>query len=940
MPIMTDSKNFPVISLEADDKTPIICVVDTSGSTMSEFTKDKTVFMAQCDAILKFTNGKSYRMIYWNSPLRCHSYFKDGRKVFESIVSRESLELQFTVVAGQLLASYNAHFGNGTAPHVGFDAILERHNTWVPKDIPYNLVYVTDGMIGDTTDVDILKRKLIENIKKLVKINDQVQIKIISVEVTNTDYSKAESIASVAGCDVLKLMNESGLAADHISEFITYTPNNLDGFTHISKIRAPPGYIPYGRIAFLVKYMPQFIEDIRREILDTKIDMEHVKIMQKLSETLKVLVKGKPQDEIDNITDNFVELFEGTAFGNESEMIYDVLSSMVAQDRMGKVNTIAEIRKQRSEFFNYVKGILFKDTYRALGSSDTWMTFPFLSVSSLNGGIIFEGSRRMVKTDLIFRKETYKHSAVSILGQTFPVLPKRLHNLSSTQEQAVRLWTRQIMATIFRTDPMTDEILHKMMMVNLIAEISDIPSDVKKWMKALTKIMLSKGKTNCEKKDMTEYLWMTEGNLMLPHSGKLSEFEGYVGGIRAMLNLDDLNLYTVWRALCLALCSPLDDQTLIEKQARHTNDAMVIDKLTDTSLMEYVKSKVKPFDHVKIPETIMIEYKCPVTGQDTSKTGGYVVHPHKNVIGNYCSPNLCMTTRVDDCPHCFMALKISDHDVVSPKSDKVDEIKFPENNPFNYCVLSDEKKNNSTDEKDNKYKKDETDSVFDISGIPFGPSPTKTTTKTITTRDPSLKRYVVVLRGTVGAGKTTFAAALSQKIQLFGGKCYSEGTDKYMRIPGTNFNTAKYKIMAALKEAQSLNDPLVVCIIDTCGDTKISNDTYFDINFSDWKTIYVFPNYFETKLDEYLSWTLRNVMARDQIASKDTNYCLSPKIPNGVNICTKVHRSKAQSVFGKYPLKGGKVDSTKADKYAEFLADPSRSLDTQVDNVMKIINSD
>lgn len=184
---------------------------------------------------------------------------------------------------------------------------------------------------------------------------------------------------------------------------------------------------------------------------------------------------------------------------------------------------------------------------------------------------------------------------------------------------------------------------------------------------------------------------------------------------------------------------------------------------------------------------------------------------------------------------------------------------------------------------------------------------------------------VVVMRGTVGAGKSTYSEMIREQVVRAGGYCVVEGTDKYCK-------TGKTPIQAvaiagrSLRAALDVNNPLKVVVIDTCGE-RDSGSTYFGVNFATWRKVVCWPNFVVREgktapdcvdIQGYLAWTLRNVLGRGDVTA-DANYYLSPK-GAGAAVCVTVHTKKASALFRGVAIPTV-VDDAAANRYAALLAE-------------------
>jgi hypothetical protein len=267
---------------------------------------------------------------------------------------------------------------------------------------------------------------------------------------------------------------------------------------------------------------------------------------------------------------------------------------------------------------------------------------------------------------------------------------------------------------------------------------------------------------------------------------------------------------------------------------------------------------------------------------NVEKLGGYRFLSHKNAMGVECNPvyvlsaegynQLTKETNTSLCPICYSQLSKNDFVATGPKPESVEEMiafsrytpnLFAHNAPAATVVASAPK---------------------DKSGI------------------------VVVLKGVVGAGKSTYGEKVKELVEQLGGHCTVEGTDKYCK-DGKSITEAIKLVNTALRNALTVDNQLNVVVIDTCGD-RDNGKTFFDVTFDSWKKVLLWPNLDRKNLQGYLAWSLRNVLSRGT-PSADGNFYLSPKTA-GVTVCADVHKRKTLALFGKktpVPSISGSIES-------------------------------
>jgi predicted RNA-binding protein YlxR (DUF448 family) len=145
-----------------------------------------------------------------------------------------------------------------------------------------------------------------------------------------------------------------------------------------------------------------------------------------------------------------------------------------------------------------------------------------------------------------------------------------------------------------------------------------------------------------------------------------------------------------------------------------------------------------------------------------------------------------------------------------------------------------------------------------------------------------------VLRGVVGCGKTTYANELCRFANLQGRFCVAESTDKYI-LRGMSVNQANAALAQALREIQRKTASNKIVVLETCSATFDSHNVV-GVNFSRWRVIEIWVNLNRRLLQQYLAWTLRNVVQRSNAL-----LCVSRST---LPICIRTHSAKARAIFG------------------------------------------
>lgn len=844
---------------ESDEsKSNSILLIDASGSVKENFINGSVIF----DKFLEIVKGlpqNDHRVMFWNSDRNSEEmFFQKGLYTIPFMVTKSSqLNQLFNLVKDKINPRCL------TCPYLAFNSIPKE---WIVPNKNTIIRLITDGQIGwNACPIIFQLRKEVQNsIKELFSNYKNVQLEIIAVEAVNRNFNDREGLSGAAGCDIYNVIVEGALTKK-IKKFISYSPNNQNGFKHIENRIARPGFIPFGEKDFSVLNLTKFINYVSNLIeLKRENEDDLLKIVQNLSHTLTILTEDKP----DNIRKKNITLFSDM-FRNsvlDTMIVNMLLHDSIERERQGKAELFASYRSNMRDFYKQAAELLMKNVRDATGIIDDVMTIPFKNIP------ILHASAELINSDVMIQKKKYMNGAITIGGIMVPVLPVIRDNMSLLNQQCVRQWTRSIISKIYGIDALGDIVIHTVLGINLSVTLSRLPPNVKNNFRRLALIMLQKKRLNVDK---TEYENIVEGNLPLPNSGIITNFVSDMNKVKTQLGLN-IEPLSVWYAMCLAI----DDKKIINAQITHCYDAIKKDfpDAEPSDLLQYIGSIIKKsVEYQHVPYETSFDYTCPITLEDTSLTGGWICSGHNNAAGSHCKPMFVMSqsgydifitndnTRI--CPYCYTPLNIEN---ILPVDKKIEL-----NEIFNF---------------------DKSNDIFGVSNQTNEPDAGLSNSNQQTNSNAlDSKQFLILMKGTVGAGKTTLSIKLKERIQELGGFCCLEGMDQH-RIKGASAADAGRIIKDNLIRAMQVNNSIKVIIIDTCGDNRGKN--IFGVQFpSTWKRIEFFPNYLGELHAEYLAWTLRNVMSRD-ISSEHSTFFLEPATA-GVDVCLEVHKKKAQSVFPK-----------------------------------------
>lgn len=851
---MTDL--FAVVE-DHETKHTSILLIDASGSVMGNQYSGKKIFEHML-SIIQALEEKEFRVIFWNSDHDKKKFFNEGIYKLPFVVKNETLPQTFMFVQGEIKSNCL------TYPHLGFDAIPEK---WINNVDATRIYFVTDGKIGYDNikiyDLNALKRKLGESINKIFRIYNNVQLNIITVEPVIRNFNQIETLTNAAGCDVYNVVMDNRLTK-YITKFVSYTPNNSTGFIHISKNIPPPGFVPFEDRYFSQLRVGEFIEYLAARIKETSNENKLLKIVQSLSATLSVLTKDKPKEMITGIIRTFCELFNETSI--DPIFAKFILTTAIEKENEGVADIFATYRAQLRNLFKQADELLHKNVKEAIGIKSMFITIP------LNDRVI-TGHSRLVDRELkLNRCHTYPQSAIMISKILVPVLPLET-NGSRISDQCLRQWIRAVIGKQHKINVREDRIIYFMLGHMLRVILSDVDELVKSCYRKLGKVMLQKKRLNT---NMTELEKLETGDLPIPNSGRIEELFRNLQSVRGEMNIL-VEPLTLWYAMCLAL----NNEMLTTRQLIHCTEAIKkdfsdFDVTKPRELLNMMKSKVIPVVHHAIPETSLLDYSCIITLEDISSKGGYRFLPHMSMTDATCSP-MCVLSEEG-----YIALIGTPQTAVCP-------ICYTHLNETNFMKVGVHVPISSL-----QIFPPDTENIF----MKTDPKPkSKATPISVGVSKSNKKSKLVIMKGTVGSGKTSFSNKIKENIETRGGVCIVEGVDKYCS-KGIPFTEAKELIKRELLKVKDIDNDLLVVIIDTCGEhDRKWNMVSFDVDFTGWEKVKMWPNIDRNNIEGYLTWSLRNVLRRGAV-NEESQYSLNP-VGAGMAKCIEVHQKKTRILFGK-----------------------------------------
>lgn len=833
-----------------EEKNVAILLVDYSGSTTWSCNipgRQEVSIFARMYEICQDLGYKKYHVIFWTSPSANKAPFNKGILKIPYEITPEKLELQFKM-------AMQANCQWGTCPFIGFAAI---DPAWLKKNPA--IYFITDGQIGCSEySEQENKSRLVAEIKK-----QNCPVHIIAVEGVERTFANAEQVDSAAGGDIYKLVRENNLS-NKISSFICYDTKSRH--TQIDKAAAPAGYAPYGSQYFSLARIPEFIKFVREKIAECKTDDDQIAIAHKLSSTIAVVVKEKSPKIIKDTIKMFARLFT-----IDENMVTFVLEQAVADEIQGQAQVFASVRSKLKNLFEQAATMLKTDVANAIGIQDEF-------VSVLFNGRLLTGPSGVVNKAIVSYGDRYPRGG---FVESMPVFPLYGANFDENkvvllQDQCLRQWIRVVLAPLYKVNPMDDAIIYLMLGLNAIINNSDVRKEIKDAYRLLAKCILRKKRL---RSDRTEYEYLVSGELPCPNNGNYDKFIGIMNNVvqKLGLNVSALNL---WYNCCVAIG---DD--MISAQRKHCNN--------ETSLLP--ESKII---EDKVPDGFAYDYNCIISLDDISAVGGYKFKPHEGNAG-WCYPvylvseesyNQMIEHKNAFCPICYHVLGPNDFEKVGPRV----EFKLPAEYE-NLKTLFDGK-GKYYNESNNVSSSVSSSVSGNVSSSSVNSSSHQSFSSESLKNKNGKKGRLIIMKGVVGSGKSTWAQEIKTIVEARGGVCLIAGTDKYCKN-GMSVPEAIEQIKKDLESVREMTNDDIVVIIDTCGDRQGPKCMQFNVDFTGWKTENLWPNCDRSNLRGYFAWSLRNVLMRTAPDEKSNYWLSGATVPH--EKCISIHYGKARGLFTK-----------------------------------------
>jgi hypothetical protein len=763
------------------------------------------------EAVIK-TKFPRVRILFWNSPGYTRRT-RTGQPTFQDGIFINPYVCGPTEIA-EIFLLIKPTIANEACTFTNL-AFSEIPRTWLCPN--GNIYLLTDGQIGyaniSRSELNTIETLLASSVHELKRIQPTLAIHILSFETKDKDFSSQESLTKAAGCDVYETVQKHKLSGQ-ISTFASYGPTSVH--YHIKKIIVPLGCYGFDTNYFAQERMHEFMHWIQGQIDANSQDrIELLRIIQNLSVTVAQYLKAKPSGMKHAVIGAICDMFGSCILS--TSVVNFILTGATNSEESGSAQLFTSYQSTLNDLYKQANEMLSKDVGKAIGITSDFMTLPVVH------DITVYGRSPSYITEMI---QNYPNCGVKFQGYVLPALPMKVNLDDNILCQCIRQYMRSMFNKYLRTDIYDDTVIYWCMLYALRAKQTEsLPQDIKDAFSTLAKVMLHKKRPRDN--NQTEYAFLLNGGS--PDMTQLNAFS-------SQLNLGGMSITSYWYLTCEAV----------------SDELAIAQKLNCPNIYSDIKAGLVLPDFKYA--AMGFEYICPITLDDTSCNGGWIIKRHRE---GKCSPVYVISQSGFEelqkygciCPIC--------HHLLDPTTDF-------EQIPGDAKTVAD-----------------------NLLPPPPPPPPAKTTQK---------KPVIITMKGVVGSGKTSAACLLVD--YLGSHRCLATGTDKFCvdqkLTPAASVRAVSDEIRSFLDRDFKGQTPII--IIDTCGERGGLRDV-FGHNFTGCMNVTCAPNFDEKKLQGYLYWSLNNVMQRPS-ARPGCGFYLNPTDASCAT-CVGVFKKKAQALYGK-----------------------------------------
>lgn len=506
-----------------------------------------------------------------------------------------------------------------------------------------------------------------------------VKFYITTVEPNSYDYI---SNNINAGNAIYQAINSNNLMK-MVKKFSSYNKRYInEPFVSFENPDVEPNYACFRGKGFRIDKTWEFInylEDIIKE--SSTSDVNLLKLAHELTITLYYLTQDRPPTIKNQILNMFSDLFSDYSTYKEIRKLF---INEIDNHNKGKSTTFQAYKNNRERIFERAQLALYSDVKTSICHRQNINFISFIVNSNDNVEYIIKSNDKMVCENITLSDKTYSNCAVKITSKEntyhIHILPMNITLDRDFYDQCIRQWIRANYGKKYNLNPASDFIQYYVLGDVLRVLLSDVSSEVKDAYKSIAKVMLDRKRFATE---ITEYDY-----LMTNHPAPVTNVtEDKINWIfnRTMIHCKMYNIVTVEKednttynkkvplfepmTFWYAFVKSMDDYVFSKAQLPFCIEDMTKNGVTDENILSVFKSNIKLVqEHTHSDNSIVYDYQCYITWENTSETCGYTIPPHQINSKYICSSRFVLSEEGYEvlsketcvkCPICYKPLDIA-----------------------------------------------------------------------------------------------------------------------------------------------------------------------------------------------------------------------------------------------------------------------------------------
>ena len=529
------------------------------------------------------------------------------------------------------------------------------------------------------------------------QILKKARIYIITVEANKNNYNQENCNAGNTIYDIIRKNNLTG----KVKEFISFNDHHFnEPFITFNNPDVPHGYAPFRNQIFKITNMTHFINYMDTLISQTN-ENDILKLTHELSLTVSHLIKGKSVHIQRQIINLFGDLFSNTS---RYKLIRELLLKEVDNHVKGSATTFQGYKRNREKVFENAQLSLYENVKQSISNIPSKKYSSLIQKTIENKDVIIIASTNNVKERIILANKIFNNGGFNIDKYNVPMLPLDIELDHDTYDQCVRQWIRANYSKKYNINAASDSILYYFLADAMRVFLSNVSTELKNSYRQLVKLMLDRKRYGT---DTTEYNYLQD-NPPASVTGSTSKINyilyktmKYCGLVKDITNIIDDNVddnedtndeydftkelfikpMTFWYAFILSFA----DESLIKAQYVFCEQSLKDDNMDNIQLINFMHNHIIHINEIDFSNMSDYDYTCYITLEQTDKTGGYLLPPHRLSKNVNCSPNMILSSDAyhtiklnnhNTCPICYSELDFNNFKWIKPKNEILQEESF------------------------------------------------------------------------------------------------------------------------------------------------------------------------------------------------------------------------------------------------------------------------